>query len=82
MMLGLLSILFLIGFPAAVAAFLAYRISVELRTGRSYVFGYWTNREVQPRMFWFDIMLKAVGIVIFIYLPLSVVWTSVGSFVQ
>lgn len=81
-MLGLLSMLFLIGFPAAIAAFLAYRVSVELRTGRSYVLGYWTNREVQPHMFWFDIMLKAIGIVIFIYLPLSVVWTSVGSFVQ
>ena len=81
-MLGFLSFLFLIGFPAAIALLLAYRISVELRTGRSYVFGFWSERAGQPLMFWFDIALKAIGIAAFLYLPFSVAWTSIGSFLK
>ena len=68
--------------PLLIAGYIAYRIKVELETGRSHMRGIWSERTTEPRMFWFDIGLKAFGVAVFLYLPLSTLWISLGAFAK
>ena len=66
----------LFGIPLSGAGYLAYRIKIEMETGRSYSKGIWTDRATQPKWFWFEIAVKAFCLAAFLFIPLSIAWIS------
>ena len=81
-MVALFSFLLIAVLPLFAAGYLAYRIKVELKTGRSYLRGGWSNRATEPKMYWLDITIKAFGVAVFLYLPLSILLASGRTFTQ
>ncbi len=77
----LLSAFFLIAFPLGIAFYLASRIKSELEEGRSYMWG-WADRASTPGSYWFNLGMKAIGALAFVYLPASIGWDSLKAFAE